>query len=491
MTTWRRLTTCLIAAAFLGACQSLEVRMNEPLPMNAAGEPDFASNYGPEMLLRSIEDGGEASPAGASDALVFVTFSGGGKRSSAFGHGALRGLRAMPVRPPGSAGWTMLQDVDYIAGVSGGSFPAAHYGLFREQHFETFRREFLTRDINAYIFGIYLLPWNWDWLANPLVGTNDYMARVYNEIMFRGATYADLRRRGAPLISVNATDVVNETTFAFLGGTFGLLCSDLNTFPIARAVAASNGFPILFSPITLENHAARCRGQRPPNVPPPSWAEPASVTSRRAELARLTNTYADPEVTRWIHLMDGGIADNLALRGLLNILTSQTDDSAIFRALAQRTRRILILSVDGEAAADRSLGRQRVVTGIGQVLNAVSGTQIDAYNFETLAVTRDKVQHLVRVFRDLRCAEAPTIAGRPCADVQGEFIHVSLGGIDDPTWRARLEAIPTGLTIPDADVDALVQYGEELVRGHPRIRALAAEIGQTAPRSVSAVRLRR
>ncbi len=482
MNPWRRLSACLLVSVLLGACQSLEVRMNDPLPMTAAGEPDFAGNYGPETLLRSIENDGEASPAGLSDALVFVTFSGGGKRSAAFAHGALRGLRAMPVRPPGSAGWTMLQDVDYIAGVSGGSFPAAHYGLYRERHFETFRSEFLTRDINSYIFGIYLLPWNWDWLANPLVGTNDYMARVYNELMFRGATYADLGRRGAPLISVNATDVVNETTFAFLGGTFGVLCSDLNSFPIARAVAASNGFPVLFSPITLENHAARCRGQRPPTAPPPTWAEPANVTSRRAELARLVNVYADPEVTRWVHLMDGGIADNLALRGLLNIFTAQTDNSQAFRRLARRTRRIFILSVDGEAAADRALGRQRVVTGIGQVLSAVSSTQIDAYNFETLAVTRDKVEHLVRLFRDLRCADAPTIAGRPCSDVQGEFVHVSLGGIEDPVWRARLQAIPTGLTIPDADVDALVQYGEQLVRDHPRIRALAAQIGEANSR---------
>ena len=48
----------------------------------------------------------------------------------------------------------------------------------------------------------------------------------------------------------------------------------------------------------------------------------------------------------------------------------------------------------------------------------------------------------------------------------------------DVTWRARLESIPTGLTIPDADVDALVQYGEKLVREHPAIRAVAAAAGE-------------
>ena len=52
----------------------------------------------------------------------------------------------------------LLDDVDYIASVFGGSFPAMHYGLYRDKSFETFTDDFLKRDINAYIFGIYLCP---------------------------------------------------------------------------------------------------------------------------------------------------------------------------------------------------------------------------------------------------------------------------------------------------------------------------------------------
>ncbi|BDG73442.1 patatin-like phospholipase family protein [Roseomonas fluvialis] len=465
-----------IVGLALGAC-SLDVRMNEPLPMTAAGQPDFAANYGVGDYAQAMADGSADWPAARSDLLIFVAFSGGGKRSAAFAHGALRGLRAIPVRPPGAAGWTMLDDVDYISGVSGGSFPAAHYGLYRERHFETFDQDFLKRDINAFIYGIYLFPWNWDWLANPLVGTNDYMAQVYDRLMFRGATFADLRRRGPPIVSVNATDITNEVSFPFLGGSFGALCSHLDSFPIARAVAASNGFPVLFSPITIESYAERCRGARPPNAPPASAAAPASLTSRRAELARVINVYEDPRQTRFVHLMDGGIADNLALRGLLNVFIGLDSGSNLYREAARRTRRILVLSVDGESAPDRSLGRQRVVSGLGQIFGAVSGTQIDAYNFETLAVTTDQVAHLVQEFRRIRCAEGRVVNGRPCADVQGQVVHVALSAIDDPTWRARLGAIPTGLTIPDADVDALVQYGEQLVREHPVVRATAAAAG--------------
>jgi NTE family protein len=66
---------------------------------------------------------------GAESALVLVALSGGGKRSAAFGHGVLRGMRDIPVRPEGKDS-TPLDEVDLLAGVSGGTFPAAHFGLY-------------------------------------------------------------------------------------------------------------------------------------------------------------------------------------------------------------------------------------------------------------------------------------------------------------------------------------------------------------------------
>ncbi|MDQ2804968.1 MAG: hypothetical protein M3Y41_20695 [Pseudomonadota bacterium] len=46
--------------------------------------------------------------------------------------------------------------------------------------------------------------------------------------------------------------------------------------------------------------------------------------------------------------------------------------------------------------------------------------------------------------------------------------------VPDPEERLRLQAIPTGLTIPDPDVDSLVSWGERLVRDNPTIRSMAA-----------------
>jgi NTE family protein len=61
----------------------------------------------------------------------------------------------------------LLDQIDAMSGVSGGSFPAAYYGLYREKTFGGFERDFLYDDTNSYIYGIYLLPWNWTWLVEP------------------------------------------------------------------------------------------------------------------------------------------------------------------------------------------------------------------------------------------------------------------------------------------------------------------------------------
>jgi len=465
---WGRLELALsatVALLLLWGCQTTQVPTNQPLPQNQQGTPVYSGGY---ALLPMLQ-----RPHGE---IVFImAFSGGGKRSAAFAHGVLRGLRQIPVVEGGRTR-SLLDELDYIAAVSGGSFPAMHYGLYHDKSFETFPSEFLKVDINAYVYGTYLLPWNWEWLVNPFYGTNDRMAEIYDRLMFHGATYADLLRQGLPLVSINATDITNGISFSFTQPTFDLICSDLSSFPVARAVAASNGFPVLFSPITLTSHTPDCRGVRPPTAAPAEWAEKPDALSRRALLARAANRYLDPERTKYVHLLDGGISDNLALRGVVNggIALDVTTDA--FRRVAMKARRVLVLSVDGQSAPDPSLSKQRVVTGLSQIFGAVSGTQIDAYNFETLILTDSELRQLVENLRKVRCAQARVIEGHDCADVRGALVHISLASIPDPQERQRLQSIPTGLTIPDEDVDLLASSGEQLVQQNDTIRRLISDL---------------
>jgi NTE family protein len=174
----------------VSGCASLRITDSQALPP-AKLEPIGADRiskggYRLDRLAPSAE---------APDLVVVVAFSGGGKRSASFGYGALRGMRDLMVSTKVGPR-SLLSQLDAISGVSGGSFPAAYYGLYREKTFGRFEPDFLYDDTNSYIFGTYLLPWNWSWLVEPGVGTNDFMDRVYDRTMFHGATFRTLSCAG-------------------------------------------------------------------------------------------------------------------------------------------------------------------------------------------------------------------------------------------------------------------------------------------------------
>ncbi|MEO3471957.1 patatin-like phospholipase family protein [Roseomonas sp. CAU 1739] len=439
----------VLATLALSGCGGRDGPANEALP-------NGQHNAGYDLA-------GMNASSGRPDILILVGISGGGKRSAAFAHGVLRGMRDVPVSLPGGPPSTLLAEVDQLAGVSGGAFPAAHYALHGARSFERFPEDFLYRDIAAYVWGTYVLPWHWGWLVDPRIGTNDRMAEVYDDVLFQGATYGDLMRRGRPRLSINATDLATGAAFPFLPFSFDVICSDLARFPLARAVAASNGFPLLFTPITLTNH----RG--------PACSEPLPIDlSRRLgpgeyyrmQLFETVRRMADPARTRWLHLMDGGISDNLGLRTALNFIELGVTEDAHYVQQMLPVRRVVLLSIDGQSQTDPALSNQRMVNGLVQIFDAVSGSQIDNYNLETQARAQAIGQQVTRGQRDARCARGRTYEGFPCDDVQALFVRIALADVADPARRARLRAIPTGLTIPREDVDALLAAGEEAVRAN-------------------------
>ena len=92
-----------------------------------------------------------------------------------------------------------------------------------------------------------------------------------------------------------------------------------------------------------------------------------------------------------------------------------------------------------------------------------------------------EINRLVDSLRKVRCAQARIIAGHDCADVRGALVRISLASIPDPQERQRLQAIPNGLTIPDGDIDALVNSGEQIVKQNAEIRDLISGPVQAAP----------
>jgi len=184
--------------------------------------------------------------------------------------------------------------------------------------------------------------------------------------------------------------------------------------------------------------------------------------------------------------MDGGISDNLALRVLLNDLLLLDPGSARFATRLLSVRRILVISVDGQSTLDRNWPRQRIVSGLGQIIRAVTSTQIGAYNLETLIAIESAVDDLVGKLRVLRCRQALVIDGATCRDVAGMVLRVGLSDYPDAETRERLVAVRTGLTLPRSEVDALVAAGATMI-AHDAA-TIAAFLGNGgAGRSVAAI----
>ncbi len=455
---------CLAVALTASGCASFLVTDTQALPQ-ARLEP-----LGADRVSRDGYRVGQLTVSpDAPDLLVLVAMSGGGKRSASFGFGALKGMREVMLQTA-TGPRPLLEQINVISGVSGGSFPASYYGLYHDQAFGRFETDFLYDDTNSYIFGIYLLPWNWTWLIEPAVGTNDFMERVYDRTMFHGATFADLQARGRPLIAIGATDISYGTPFAFTQDQFDLICSDLSAFPVARAVAASNGFPGLFSPVTLTNRARDCGGRTPGWLRRVSPADRRDPLSRVGAEARKAERYLDADRTRYVHLSDGGVSDNLAMRSAGNTMQVMTATDLRERGFT-KLRRVLMLSIDGQGTQDSTIAQRQDVGGLLLLLGLVSGGQIDSYNFETLNTVNQQIQFLARSLREARCAQGPVIDGSRCDDVQTQMLHIALSDLPASPQTSRLQAIPTGLTIPRPDVDLLVAAGHDAVTESAPLRA--------------------
>ncbi len=129
----------------------------------------------------------------------------------------------MPTR---SGPVSLLDRLDFLSGVSGGSILAAYYGLRGRAALADFKQRFLDANAEEALQTTLSLG-N---IARGLQGgVNDATefpvwldAHLYNH-----ATFKDLLSRPRPRVWINASDIYNRTAFIFAPVTFSALCSDL------------------------------------------------------------------------------------------------------------------------------------------------------------------------------------------------------------------------------------------------------------------------
>lgn len=417
---------------FFSACSVTSPKMNKPLSLSSLKTPPLNDR--------------------SEELTVILTFSGGGTRAAALSYGVLNALRKTPITLNNKKR-RLLDEVDLISSVSGGSFTSAYYGLFGDDIFEDFERKFLKKQVQTDLIRLsFLSPKAWIRLLPGLFERSDLAAEYYNQTIFDRKKFGDLRK-DAPFIVINATDLSLGQGFAFTNYHFKWICSDLDSYPISRAVAASSAVPVLFSPITLENHAAEC------NYSPIIWSSRDS--SDRYQQALQIKKYRDSQQYKYLHLVDGGVADNLGIRSLIDMTTYNGNSMwNTFNAYKmQKTKKLIFIVVNASSFHNPNTAKDIVSPSTIDVIDATTSIQSNKYNVETLELLRSKFPVWKKQIKQGRCA---INVSPDCANIDIDLVVVSL---QDLTAKEKVDLlhVPTSLELPAETVDKLITAGENLL----------------------------
>lgn len=386
----------------------------------------------------------------SSDVELLLAFSGGGTRAAAFSYGVLKKLRDTVYTMNGEER-RLVDDIDRISSVSGGSFTAAYYGLFGERIFEDYERAFLRGNVQNALIRSLLNPLNWFNVGNR----TEVAVNYYDKHIFRGSTFADIHANDGPLIEINATDLGNGERFTFTQQQFDMLCSDLDSFPVARAVTASSAVPVVFSPVVLENHEG-CDYQDPQYIT--IGRQKMQGTLRTATLIEHFDSYKDKENRRYIHLIDGGITDNLGIRNITNRIEVAGDVASASKVFSFAPKYIIVIVVNAETHQTGTMELSNNQPASSQVISAVTNAQLSRYNIESLSLLK---RYMKQAAVELSTPERP---------VKPFLITLNFNSIADEKVRLLFNSMATSFSLPDEEIDKLIEAGERLLEASPEFQ---------------------
>ena len=414
--------------------------------------------------------------AGNTDSLfICLAFSGGGTRAAALSYGVLKKLAEIKIEWEGKPK-SLLDEVDCISSVSGGSFTAAYYALFHGRVLTEFPDKFLYRNIQKELISQLFNPINLARLLSPYFSRIDLAAELYHDSVFEKKTFGELlasNRR--PFLILNATNLALGERFEFTQDQFDVLGSDLADYPIARAVAASSAFPFLLSPVSLKNQP------KPESYQTPLEFENAlqdfERNRRRYEWAKNQVLYEDKENHPFIHLMDGGLADNLGVRFISDSFRRGTIRELINN---DAIKRLVIIIVNAGTEPPEDLDKRESPPGLATVAYKVATISMDNYTFETVEMMKELRSARLQAQRAVddcqgilkkTCPSAKPLDRLAGSGLEPFVVDINFQSLtENPQRRTYFLSLPTSFSLERQQVDDLIAVGGELLEKSPEFR---------------------
>lgn len=433
-----------LTLAALNGCASYGVIENEPITEASRARAPYS--------LKTW-----AAADRSSDVIFILAFSGGGTRASAMAYGVLEELRDTNVVINGNQE-RLLDEVDYISSVSGGSFTAAYYGLYGEKLFSDFEDDFLRANVEGHLTRSLFNPFHWFGSK----GRTQRAIEYYQRHLFDNATFADMQKPDRPMIIINASDLAEGVRFSFIQDYFNFLGSDLSTFPVARAVAGSSAVPVVLNPVVVENFPA-------PAGDDFRWPANAETLAKQDAYFRMLYTglqsYSDKETRKYIHFVDGGITDNTGLRAMSDIMEISGGPQAMLSGTQRKIpKHVVILSVNASTEKASVLDESNKEPSVLTAMNATTNVQLHRYNADSIELAKNELY---------AWAAKMSTSGQK---VTPHFIEIDFADVPQPQMRLFLNKIPTSFNLTDEQVDALINNGRSILRGNPEYRKFLKEI---------------
>lgn len=461
-----RILACLLA---LTGCTS--TIQNEPI--NRPLTPDA------QQAAASIS---ERAPD-YDETAIALSFSGGGTRAAAFSYGVLLGFHDTTIRTRNGS-VPLSERIDFVSGVSGGSVLAAYYGLRKQAALSDFKERFLLRNAEESLQTSLSLT-N---VARGLQGgINDatQLPRWLDMNLYNGATFKDLDAGPRPRVWINASDIYNRTPFVFGPATFAALCSDLSSYPVSLAVAASAAVPVFFAPVVIQNYPGGCPVRLPEFIGRVSRDDGAAPMMKA--YAEALQRYHSGEV-RYVKLLDGGLVDNYGLAAFtIARHASRSPYGPLSPQEAVKLRRLLFLVVDAGRAPSGDWAKTVAGPAGVDLIMATSDTATGAGAVQSYSTFDDTMNDWREALIKWRCGlseadrrkyHAPP--GWNCRDVKFFIGRVAFDQFG-PERAAQLNAVETRFKLPPEQVEMLIQAGRDAITTNSTLRSFLQSLG---PRNV-------
>lgn len=398
-------------------------------------------------------------------ALVLVALSGGGTRAAAMSWKALETLKKITYTYQDKNGTevfsNLANEIDYISGISGGSFAAAAWCLYKD-NMDIFREKFITRNIQGELAkGIIIPPWQGLRLISPYYDRINIAAELYDKTVFESKTFGDLPAH--PNLLINATHLALGNRFTFTQTNFDWLGSDISKYPIGYACAASSAFPILLSPMTLINY-----GEQSSLMDDTKYRMAKRNARRDIEkdfYCRMREFYND-KTNKYIHLADGGLVDNQGLQTIIDAFSTNGIINKKLNDSDNPLKRLIIINVNAGVSPDDISCKSHDAPHVNSVIKYTMTISMDMLSAKRWMKIKELCTKIYKAVTDIGDST------RSLALLEKPYtIEINFRNIKEDNLRNDCYNLPTSfyldedqINLIDTVVPALVEEDPEIIR---------------------------